>query len=126
MAKFNFKNIEQPEILYEKQPDKSIVQFANGLPDEVCFGLSIEKNDVKIRSPFLPSYWQPLYFNRVMEDIEIYKQFYFISAGGAAVQPNIKRIYDGMNRKYQEKQSTVRVPYQLLPKHDILEERKKI
>lgn len=110
----------------KKEGKKGITQFANGKPDEVPFGIALEKNNIKIPCPYLPSYWQPHYFTKRFEDKHIQENFYAISAGGANIQVNVKRIYDNLMKYYFYKMGIDKIPYQLIPKSRIIPERRLI
>lgn len=109
-----------------EEKENAIQEFAGGVPDEVPFSLALEKTGVKIVAPYIPSYWQPAYFTKIIPDLDIKKNFYLVSAGGAMVQSNIKRIYDNLAKHYTQNTTKKRSFYQLIPKQKILAERKKI
>ena len=129
-AKFYYTNhgMDVKRWVGDKLEDKvnAIQEFAVGIPDEVPFSIALEQLGIKIKSPYVPSYWQPAYFNKVIPDIQIQKEHYIISAGGATVQPNIKRIYDNLAKHYSQKTKRKRPAYQLVAKQKLLPERKKI
>lgn len=106
--------------------DNAIMEFAGGIPDEVPFGIALEKCGVKIRSPYLPSYWQPYYFTKIHSEIDIQKNFYLISTGGATKQTNIERLYNNLCKHYSQQTEKKRVPYQLQEKRKLISERNKI
>lgn len=104
----------------------AIQEFAGGIPDEVPFSLAFEKSGMKITAPYRPSYWQPEFVNKTIPDVDIQKKHYLISAGGATMQPNIKRIYDNLAKHYARHTVHKRPPYQLRAKRDLIKERSKI
>lgn len=112
------------EKLEEKE--NAIQEFAGGIPDEVPFSLALEKTETKIVAPYVPSYWQPAFFTKILKDIDIQKNYYLISAGGASVQSNIKRIYDNLAKYYCGNTEKKRSFYPLMPKQKSLPERRKI
>lgn len=63
----------------DKLEDKAnaIQEFAGGIPDEVPFSIAIEMMGLKIKSPYIPSYWQPAYFTKVIPDVEIQKKILY-------------------------------------------------
>lgn len=109
-----------------KEGKRGITMFAGGKPDEIPFGIAIEKNNIRFESPFLPSYWQPQYFNKAQTTDFIKKNFYMVSAGGAFVQSNIKRIYDDLTKTYFSKMKIKKTPYQLIAKRTVIPERSQI
>ena len=109
-----------------EEKENAIQEFAGGVPDEVPFSLALEKTETKIKSPYAPSYWQPAHFTKITPDLDIQKTYYLISAGGAMVQSNIKRIYDNLAKHYSQNTEKKRSFYPLLAKQKLLPERKKI
>lgn len=118
--------IEYYTNLSSDKPLIDVHAFAGGIPDEVPFSLSLESLGIKINSPYAPSYWQPAHFNKITPDVQIQKNYYLISTGGAAVQPNIKRIYSNLTKFNSQKTEKKRAPYPLIAKQNLLAERKKI
>ena len=112
---------EYSEGGFDPQP-----MFKSGTPDELPFSLSLEKNGYKINAPYFPSYWQPRYFNRTRPEQEIWNNFYLLSAGGAAIQSNVKRMYDNITKTYFRMMGIDKVPYQLQAKRNLMPERKLI
>lgn len=112
----------------DKLEDKedSIMEFAGGVPDEVPFALSLEKNNFKIRAPYTPIYWQPQFFNKMISDTEVKKNYYGISIGGAVLQPNTERIYNQLTKHYIPRLGIDREPYKAVVKMRELPERKRI
>lgn len=113
------------KLQIENKPN-CIMEFAGGIPDEVPFSMSLESTQTKIKSPYVPSYWQPAYFTKVIPDEKIKQDFYIISAGGATKQPNIERIYNNLAKFYCSKTERKRVHYMLPEKRRELTERKSI
>ena len=109
-----------------EKKENCIMEFAGGVPDEVPFSLALERTGTKIKSPYTPSYWQPAYFKKVLPDVEIQQKFYLISAGGATMQPNIKRIYNNLAKHYARHTKKKRAAYQLVAKGKEIAERKNI
>ena len=105
---------------------EGITEFNGGKPDEIPFGIAIEHNKIRFKTPYLPSYWQPQYFNKMKPDEAIKKEFYLLSCGGSFVQRNVKRIYDQLMKGYFSQMGLKGVPYQLIPKSSIITERKLI
>lgn len=101
-----------------------VTMFQSGTPDELPFSLSLEKNNYCMTSPYFPSYWQPRYFTKTKGDQDIWKEFYLLSAGGAYLQPNVKRMYDNQMKNYFRLMGLTRPPYQLIAKSQIMKERK--
>lgn len=83
----------------EKKPN-CITEFAGGIPDEVPFSLALEATETKIKAPYIPSYWQPQYFKDITPDVQVMKNFYLTSIGGASLQRNTERIYNTLVKKY--------------------------
>lgn len=106
-----------------KQGKEGITMFAGGKPDEIPFGIAVEKNNIRFESPFLPSYWQPQYYNKAQTSDHIKRNFYMVSAGGAFVQSNIKKIYDDLAKAYFSKAKINKIPYQLVAKSKLMPER---
>ena len=128
-AKKYYDDDKIPVVTFEekkKQGKTGITQFAGGKPDEVPFGIAIEKNNIRFQSPFQPSYWQPQYFNKLKSDQDILNGYYMISAGGNAVQQNIKRIYNNQTKYYFNQMGYKYTPYQLIAKSQVIAERKSI
>lgn len=109
-----------------KEGKKGITMFNGGKPDEIPFGIAIEKNNIRFQSPFLPSYWQPQYFDKAQTSDQIKRNFYIVSAGGAFVQSNIKKIYDDLAKAYFSKLQIKNIPYQLIAKSKLIHERVQI
>lgn len=109
----------------ENKPN-CIMEFAGGIPDEVPFSLALEATGTKIKAPYTPSYWQPQYFNKITPDVQVQKNYYLISIGGAALQPNTQRIYNNLVKHYSQKTLMKRAPYQAVAKQRLLKERNKI
>lgn len=110
----------------KKEGAKGITMFANGKPDELPFGLAIEKNGIKLKCPYLPTYWQPHYFTKRLDDVRIQKEFYALSAGGNNISQNTQRIYNNLTKYYYHQRGIKRVPYQLVAKSKVLPERRLI
>lgn len=106
-----------------KEKKNGITMFAGGKPDEIPFGIAIEKNNIRFQSPFLPSYWQPQYFNVSKTEDFIKKNFYMLSAGGAFVQSNVKKIYDQTAKGYFSHNKIKKEPYRLVAKSKLIPER---
>ncbi len=109
-----------------EQKKNAIQEFAGGVPDEVPFAIALEQLEIKIKSPYTPSYWQPAFFTKVIPDVKVQKDYYFISAGGATIQSNIKRMYDNLAKHYSMRTVKKRPAYQLVAKQKLIPERKKI
>lgn len=114
--------IENGQKKLEEKP--GITEFAGGIPDEVPFGLALESLGVSIKAPYHPSYWQPEFFNRTIPDNEIIRNHYLISIGGAALQPNTRRIYDDHAKHYCGKTTFKRAAYRAVEKSSVLKERR--
>lgn len=128
-AKLFYDDDSIPVVTFKekhKEKKEGITEFGGGKPDEIPFGLAIEKNNIRFQSPYLPSYWQPQYVAKMIPDLRIQKEFYLISAGGNAIQKNIKRIYDNLCKYYCHKSKLNHIPYQLVAKSKIIPERKLI
>jgi len=100
-----------------------VTMFKSGTPDELPFSLSMEKNGIKIDAPYFPSYWQPRYFTKITKDEDVWRNFYLLSAGGAYIQPNVKRMYDNRTKDNARRMGINHVPYQLVAKSNIMKER---
>lgn len=117
--------IENGAFKMEQKPN-AITEFDGGIPDEVPFSMALEATRVKIKAPYIPSYWQPQYFNRVIPDVQIQQNHYLVSIGGATLQPNTERIYNNLVKHYSQKTIHKRPPYNAVAKMSILKERRKI
>lgn len=102
----------------------AIAEFAGGIPDEVPFSMALEKTGVKIQAPYLPSYWQPQYFAKLIPDAEVQRRFPLVSIGGAALQPNTKRIYNTLVKHYASKTIHNRT-YWAVAKKDVLKKERR-
>lgn len=109
----------------EKKPN-AITEFAGGVPDEVPFSIALEVAGVKIKSPYVPSYWQPQHFKKITSDVEVKKNYYLISIGGKKLQTNTERIYNSLMSHYHRMAGIKRSPYPAQIKEKLLHERKKI
>lgn len=111
--------VENGRPKLEEKPN-AIAEFAGGIPDEVPFSFALEKLGVKIKAPYLPSYWQPFYFAKTIPDVEVQRRFPLVSIGGAALQPNTQRIYNTLAKYYAGKTLHKRSPYQAVAKKEVL------
>jgi hypothetical protein len=110
----------------KKEGLKGITMFANSKPDELPFGIAIEKNGIKLKCPYTPIYWQPHFFTKRLNDVVIQKEYYGLSLGGNNISSNTQRIYNNLAKYYYYKMGIKKVPYQAVSKSKILPERKLI
>lgn len=120
------KVFEVAREVYEAN-EMPVGKFGKGLPDEVWIAIAIEKTNTRLHeSPYMPTYWQPFYFNKFHND-EFMLNHLATSIGGAFVHPRIAKFYSHITQSHFDKMRIKRVPYPALSKAKIpLLERKTI
>ena len=82
-------------------------EFAGGNPDEPYFTIALIKSGVPPHQiPFLPSWWEPHYFkskDRFMKPVDIYRNFFCISAGGKRLNKITENIYNNVAKIHGQK-----------------------
>lgn len=99
-------------------------QFAGDKPDEPFFNLALNALSHKPHAaPYQPTYWQPA-IKKVLNALEVKRQYYAFSAGGNHLPKNQKYIYDELlkNASYKMKMQGL----QIQDKRLTLKERKLI
>jgi hypothetical protein len=111
--------------IYESN-EMPINKFGGGLPDEVWIEIAIEKTGTRLHEePFMPTYWQPFYFNKFHNDEFILNHF-ALSIGGAFIHPKIEKLYNHITQSHFTKMRLKRVPYPAMQKSKVLKERRLI
>lgn len=100
-------------------------QFAGGIPDELCFALSmLRHNDVvPHRVSFTPIFWNQAETNaRSIEPSAMYAGWYGYSMGGANNPPFAKKIYDNLIQYYAQHKG-IQNPFKAKDKGSFLPDR---
>ena len=87
--------------------------FAGDKPDEPFFNLSLDLNKHKPhQAPWQPTYWQPA-MRKVLNAMEIKRQYYAFSAGGNHLPRQQQLIYDELlkNASYRMNMPGFKVPH---------------
>lgn len=126
-----FKKCDRVTRLFERarkvysENKFSVKPFGKGKPDEVYLMVAMELEKVKVfQSPYMPTYWQPYYFNKT-HSRDFMQSFYAISVGGKFSEPGVKKTYDSINRHYFNRSEFIKQhgvtkpPYELLNKSSI-------
>jgi hypothetical protein len=114
-----FKQNEKSKEIFElalKYYDENKLMtrfFAGDKPDEPFFNLAL--NELKHKPhklPYQPTYWQPA-VKKLMNSLDIKKNYYAFSAGGNFLPPAQQRIYDefAKNAAYKMNMQEFKVPH---------------
>ena len=135
-----FKKSKQAEAIFNKAKDLFIKRdfefrdWADSMPDELAFSLSLLNLDYKIDNPYKDIFYYPM--SEITEDgvkrgvkpIErgfIEKNYFFISMAGHVMNKGLKDLYnDHVKWNYAQHQN-VKNPFLWIDKKDYLKERNK-
>jgi hypothetical protein len=135
-----FKKSKQAEAIFNKAKDLFIKRdfefrdWADSMPDELAFSLSLLNLDYKIENPYKDIFYYPM--SEITEDgvkrgvkpIErgfIEKNYFFISMAGHVMNKGLKDLYnDHVKWNYAQHQN-VKNPFLWIDKKDYLKERNK-
>jgi hypothetical protein len=135
-----FKKSKQAEDIFKKAKDLFIKRdfefrdWADSMPDELAFSLSLLNLDYKIDNPYKDIFYYPM--SEVTEDgvkrgvkpIErsfIEKNYFFISMAGHVMNKGLKDLYnDHVKWNYAQHQN-IKNPFLWIDKKDYLKERNK-
>jgi hypothetical protein len=135
-----FKKSKQAEAIFNKAKDLFIKRdfefrdWADSMPDELAFSLSLLNLDYKIDNPYKDIFYYPM--SEVTEDgvkrgvkpIErsfIEKNYFFISMAGHVMNKGLKDLYnDHVKWNYAQHQN-IKNPFLWIDKKDYLKERNK-
>lgn len=88
-------------------------QFAGDKPDEPFFNLALDLlHHAPHKAPWQPTYWQPA-IRKVLNAMEIKRQYYAFSAGGNHLPPQQQRVYDELlkNASYRMNMPGFTIPH---------------
>jgi hypothetical protein len=93
-AKFHYKTIKVDHVT-----------FAGGVPDELCFSLSMLKNIAIVphKLHFTPIYWQQAESGKVYNPADVHAHYFAYSLGGNVQSKDIKMTYDNYLMYYVAK-----------------------
>lgn len=74
-----------------------VIRWAGGKPDEYCFNVALAKKNY-IQDPFDVFYFDKI--NKVIDNDQIYKNFWGIATGGNIVSSNLIVLYNRLVNKY--------------------------
>lgn len=135
-----FKKSKQAESIFNKAKDLFIKrdfefrEWADSMPDELAFSLSLLNLDYKIENPYKDIFYYPM--SEITEDgvkrgvkpIErgfIEKNYFFISMAGHVMNKGLKDLYnDHVKWNYAQHQN-IKNPFLWIDKKDYLKERNK-
>ena len=135
-----FKKSKQAEAIFTKAKDLFIKRdfefrdWADSMPDELAFSLSLLNLDYKVDNPYKDIFYYPM--SEIIEDdkkrgvkpIErslIENNYYFISMAGHVMSKGLKDLYnDHVKWNYAQHQN-IKNPFLWIDKKDYLKERSK-
>ena len=135
-----FKKSKQAEAIFTKAKDLFIKRdfefrdWADSMPDELAFSLSLLNLDYKVDNPYRDIFYYPM--SEIIEDDKkrgvkpternlIENNYYFISMAGHVMSKGLKDLYnDHVKWNYAQHQN-IKNPFLWIDKKDYLKERSK-
>jgi len=90
------KFFKDAQKIYEN-PKVSFKRFSGGMPDELALSISLLKNNIQLKSPFLPVYWEASE-RKNLKQHELYDNYYAYSIGGNLPAQGMDKMYDNLAR----------------------------
>lgn len=95
--------IFEESLWWYDNPPKGYKRFGKSVPDELPLQMAVLRNDVKMQSPWLPSYWYRT-GGRHMTPADLMSSDYVVySLGGSQVDPSQRAIYENWTHNYCKK-----------------------